>query len=216
LCILLIIHDALQRLSQLGLGGLYYSDDTFDIRRYSDILGVADEMYEQVESYSMDLDEIPEPESASSDVSFVKDREILPRLLDMISKAETTILIASPWIWGIKELEDKLTEVKEKKNVSVRILTRREGDDAYHGETIRGFHKRKFIIETADHLHAKIVIVDDKELFIGSANLVAPSMNRNLEAGICTSDPRTVSQALVYFEQAFSEAFEARFAKSAN
>ena len=57
------------------------------------------------------------------------------------------------------------------------------------------------------------MIVDDKELYIGSANLVASSMEKNLEAGICTSDPRTVSQALVYFDDAFSEAFENRFTK---
>ncbi len=198
-------------LGEIAKGGLRYSDDSYDISRYSDVLNVADELREQVESYSMELDEIPESESTSSDVSFVKDREILPKLLEMIDKAEKTILIASPWIWSIKEIEDKLTQVKDERNVSIRILTRSGRDDEYHKETIRGFHKRKFVIETADHLHAKIVIVDNKELYIGSANLVAPSMNRNLEAGICTNDPRTVSQALVYFEEAFFQAFELRF-----
>lgn len=207
------VEDWSVRLEEIAEQGLHYSDDSYDIERYSMILGIADEIREQIQSYSMDLDEIPEPESVSSDVSFVKDREILPKLLDMIGKAESTILIASPWIWGIRDLEDKLTEVREKRNVIVKILTRREEDDPYHGETIRGFHKRQFSIETADNLHAKIVIVDNKELYIGSANLIAPSMNRNLEAGICTNEPRTVSQALVYFEDAFSQAFQARFTK---
>ncbi len=201
-------------LDAIAQDGLHYSDDSYDIVRYSDILGIAEEMHEQIESYSMDLDEIPEVESASSEVTFVRDREILPKLLSMIDTAEKTILIASPWIWGIKEIEEKLTYVKEARNVSIRILTRRAEDDPYHEETVRGLHKRRFSIETADHLHAKIVIVDNKELYIGSANLVAPSMNKNLEAGICTSDARTVSQALVYFEDAFSEAFEMRFTKS--
>ncbi|MHA1965847.1 MAG: NUDIX hydrolase N-terminal domain-containing protein [Candidatus Thorarchaeota archaeon] len=190
--------------------GLHYSDDSYDIERYSDILGIAEEIHEQVQSYSMDLDEIPEQESASSDVSFVKDREILPKLLSMIDKAEKTILIASPWIKGITEIEDELAQVKER-NVSIRILTRREGDDLYHGETIRGFHKRGFVIEIANHLHAKIVLIDNKELYIGSANLSGTSMKRNLEAGICTTDPRTVSQARVYFDEVFTEAFESRF-----
>jgi phosphatidylserine/phosphatidylglycerophosphate/cardiolipin synthase-like enzyme len=201
-------------LGDIAKDGLHYSDDSYDIERYSDILGVADEIREQVQSYSMELADIPDSESVSSEVSFVKDREILPKLFEMIDKAEKTILIASPWIWGIKELEEKLSQVKDERGVSVRILTRRVGDeDDYHGETIRGFHKRKFAIETADNLHAKIVIVDDKDLYIGSANLVAPSMNKNLEAGLCTNNPRTVSQALVYFEEAFSDAFEARFTK---
>jgi phosphatidylserine/phosphatidylglycerophosphate/cardiolipin synthase-like enzyme len=201
-------------LDAIAQDGLHFSDDSYDIGRYSDILGIAKEIYEQVQSYSMELDDIPEPESASSDVTFVRDREILPKLLSMIDTAEKTILIASPWIWGIKEIEEKLTHVKEARNVSIRILTRRAEDDPYHEETVRGLHKRRFSIETADHLHAKIVIVDDKELYIGSANLVAPSMKKNLEAGICTNDPRTVSQALVYFDEAFSEAFESRFTKS--
>ena len=197
-------------LDKIADEGLHYSDDSYDIERYSDILGIAEEIREQVQSYSMDLEEIPEPEAASSEVSFVKDREILPRLLSMIDKAEKTILIASPWIKGITEIEDGLSKVKER-NVSIRILTRREGDDPYHGETIRGFHKRGFVIEVAPHLHAKIVLVDNKELYIGSANLSGTSMKRNLEAGICTTDSRTVSQARVYFDEMFTEAFESRF-----
>jgi len=207
------LEDWSVELDAIAQDGLHYSDDSYDIERYSDILGIAEEIHEQVQSYSMDLDEIPEPESALSDVTFVKDREILPKLLSMIDRAEKTILIASPWIWGIKELEDILTKVKESRNVSIRILTRRADDDVHHEETIRGFHKRRFNIETSDYLHAKLVIVDDKDLYIGSANLVEPSMNRNLEAGICTNDQRTVSQALAYFDNAFSEAFNRRFVK---
>lgn len=204
------------QLEDIAKNGLHFSDDRYDLSRYSDVLGIADEIREQVQSYAMELVDIPDPEPTSTDVSFVKDREILSKLLEMIDKAEKTILIASPWIWGIKEIEDKLTQVRDERNVSIRILTRRAGDDPYHEETVRGFHKRKFSIETADHLHAKIVIVDDKELYIGSANLVAPSMDRNLEAGICTNDPRTVSQAQVYFDNAFDMAFESRFTKSKN
>ena len=114
-----------EELSDLAEKGLHYSDDSYDIGRYSDILGIAEEIREQIESYSMELDEIPKSEVTTSDVSFVKDREILPKLLEMIGRAEKTILIASPWIWGIKDLEDKLTEVKETRNVTIRILTRR-------------------------------------------------------------------------------------------
>lgn len=193
--------------------GLHYSDDSYDIERYSEILGIADEIREQFQSYSMDLEDISEPQPTSTDVSFVKDGETLPKILNMIGKAEKTILIASPWIWGITDIEEKLTQMKDERNVSIRILTRRAEDDPGHEETVKRFHKRRFVIETPDHLHAKIIIVDDKELYIGSANLVAPSMNRNLEAGICTNDPRTVSQARIYFEKAFTAAFESRFSK---
>ena len=192
--------------------GLHYSDDTHDIRRYSEVLGIAQEIQEQTQSYAMDLDEIPDPSTASEIVTFVRDREILPKLLSMIEKAEKTVLISSPWIKGITEIEDELTRAKER-DVFVKILTRKEGDDPYHGETVRGLYKRGFVIEVVKHLHAKIVLVDNKELYIGSANLSGTSMKRNLEAGLCTTDPRAVSQARVYFDDVFTKAFESRFSQ---
>ncbi|MHA2024052.1 MAG: NUDIX hydrolase N-terminal domain-containing protein [Candidatus Thorarchaeota archaeon] len=202
------------RLDEIAKDGLHHSDDKFDIARYVDILGIAEELREAAQSYSMELENIPEADDSSSDVEFIADHDTLPRLLKMIGKAESTILIASPWIWGIREIENKLTEVKDERNVSIRILTRQEEDDVHHGETVRGLHKRGFGIETAPYLHPKIVHVYDNELYIGSANLVKSSMKRNLEAGVCTNHPRTVSQALVYFQEKFDEAFERRFTKS--
>jgi len=42
-------------LEGIALDGLNYSDDTYDIGRYSDILGVADEMREQVRQMALEL-----------------------------------------------------------------------------------------------------------------------------------------------------------------
>ena len=68
-------------------------------------------------------------------------------------------------------------------------------------------------IDFDDELHAKIVLIDDKELYIGSANLVATSLERNKEAGIYTNNRDTVLDAGDYLSNAFDEAFRKRLQK---
>jgi len=105
--------------------------------------------------------------------------------------------------------------LKKERNVLVKIIVRRPepGEDREHRETVRGLQKRGFIVETNDLLHAKMVLVDNKEVYIGSANLVKKSIEQNLEVGILTSDTGAVSKALEYFEEAFQKAFDMRFEK---
>lgn len=199
-------------LSDVAKEGLHYSDDSHDIRRYSGVLEVAEDLAQQVRSVSIEPQVVPEKEGSASDVLFVADREIAPALIGMIEKAEQRVLIATPWIWGIDEIVEKLTELKQERNITVKILVRRPepGKEDQHKEMVRTLWKREFLVETEDFLHAKLILVDNKELYIGSANLVRTSMDRNLEAGICTSDPSAVSDALVYFEDKFETAFGKR------
>lgn len=194
-------------LENIAKEGLQYSDNSHDIQRYSTILEVADDLKQQVESQSVDMDDIPSTDSVSADVVFVYDREIAPKIMGMLEKATREVLVASPWMWGIKDIVEKLTALKKEKRVQVRLLTRKpKEDDVQHRQTIRDMHVRGFSIETEDYLHAKIVLVDDQELYIGSANLVSTSMDRNLEAGVWTKDRRTVSRARRYFDDAYTEA----------
>lgn len=209
------IEDWSARLAQIANQGLKYSDDTFDIGRYSNILEVAEEMYLQIQSFSMSPKDIPKSTAESDIVRFVADREIAPALVGMLEKAENIVLIASPWVYGIDDIIKKLTDLKRERNVTVKIIVRRPepDEDREHRETVRGLQKRGFIVETNDLLHAKMILVDNKEVYIGSANLVKKSIEQNLEVGILTSDSGAVSKALEYFEDAFQKAFDMRFEK---
>jgi len=198
-------------LERVAKEGLQYSDNSYDIQRYSAVLEVADELRQQVEAQSVDMDEIPSLDSSNADVVFIYDREIAPKIMGMLETAKREVLVASPWMWGIKDIVEKLTELKKNRRVQVRLLTRKpKDDDAQHRQTLRDMHVRGFSIETEDYLHAKIVLVDDREIYIGSANLVSTSMDRNLEAGVWTNDRRAVSRARRYFDDAFTEAGQKR------
>jgi phosphatidylserine/phosphatidylglycerophosphate/cardiolipin synthase-like enzyme len=61
------------------------------------------------------------------------------------------------------------------------------------------------IIRRCPRLHAKLVIVDCKKLYIGSANLTGAGLGaksdakRNFEAGICTTSSAMIDSMLEYF-----------------
>jgi len=205
-------------LTDIAEDGLKYSDDTYDIERYSSILEIGENLKQSLgpKSSKWNLEAVQKGDAEERDIHFISDREIVPEMIGMIERAEDQIMIASPWIWGtggIGGIVDKLEEVHNEKGVKVRILVRRPraGSESSHRETVRGLHKRGFQIETEDLLHAKMLIVDNSEIYIGSANLVETSASRNLEVGICTKETATVRDAVMYFENVFADAFSSRF-----
>jgi cardiolipin synthase len=148
-----------------------------------------------------------------TDVVFVSDAEIATLIKDMLSHAEEYVLIASPWMWGIDDIVQRLDQLRRKK-VEIRILTRRsEETDKKHYQTVSQMYDIGCEIDFDDELHAKIVLIDDKELYIGSANLVATSLERNKEEGIYTNNRDTVFAAGDYLSDAFDEAFKKRMQK---
>lgn len=147
------------------------------------------------------------------DILFVSDDQTAPRIKEMLDRAKDSVLIASPWIWGIENIVQRLEGLRKKK-VDISILTRRSGKtDAKHEKTVdmvRGFG---CVIDFIDELHAKMVLVDETELYIGSANLVETSLERNKEAGIWTNNPATVADAKNYLAEASIESFKKRSRK---
>jgi phosphatidylserine/phosphatidylglycerophosphate/cardiolipin synthase-like enzyme len=79
--------------------------------------------------------------------------------------------------------------------------------DDLHKQQIRTLHKLGFQIELEGLLHAKLLLVDDSELLIGSANLVATSMKRNYEVALWTNHHKTVQDAKVYFTELMDDIF---------
>jgi len=199
-------------LQDIADSGLQQSDEEHDISRYSDILRISDEIRQEIESYFEQSGLMSGRGPTTTDVEFVTDRDIAPRLVGMLERAEKMVLIASPWVGGISDIIGKLEELHRGRNVDVRIIVRppEPDKDIPHRNTVKGMFKLGFHVETDERLHAKMVLVDDKEAYIGSANLTPRSMDKNLEVGICTSNPEVVSKAAMYFEQVFQEAFDKR------
>ena len=69
--------------------------------------------------------------------------------------------------------------------------------------------KHKFKLVVCKRNHMKLFIFDEKVMYIGSANLTEAAIGRNEdsqkafnhEAGILTTEPTLIKQALLHYEQ---------------
>jgi phosphatidylserine/phosphatidylglycerophosphate/cardiolipin synthase-like enzyme len=51
------------------------------------------------------------------------------------------------------------------------------------------------------YIHAKTIIIDDKEAYIGSCNIYAPSLEIGRELGIITQDPNVINKLVTTFRK---------------
>jgi len=146
--------------------------------------------------------------TVSQEIRFVADRDIHDAWTKMIKTSEDRIYIASPWIYGVDQFFTVLSEEAKEKRLIVKILLRppEAGKESEHKMTVRRLNQSGFHVEAFEKLHAKMIVVDDKEVYIGSANMIHTSVRENPEVGICTIEKSTVNEAMLYFEDKWEEA----------
>ena len=86
------------------------------------------------------------------DVVFISDDKTASLIKDMLSRAKDSVLTASPWMWGIQDIVQRLERLKKEK-VDIAVLTRRSKEhDVAHEETVTQIHGLGCRIETNDDL----------------------------------------------------------------
>lgn len=173
------------------------------------------------------VDTPPEDNPANTDQAPV---QVADALMNELSRAASEIIIVSAYLVPTPELESAVREAVER-GVSVKILTNSIGSNnhlsahsAYrnHINTLLGHGADLFEVRIdADDrswymltpveqkelaLHAKVLIIDDSKVFIGSANLDPRSLRINTEMGLVI-DSRELNQAL---RQAVERDFEGK------
>ena len=134
------------------------------------------------------------------------DSDLYQKILEILKKAQSSIKITSPWIYGMGHIKDILVE-KRQQNVDIHLIIRslEEGST----ETQRKAQKNlKHVLEDNKvkiyydiDLHAKLLIIDDKEILVSSANLTTKSLLSNHELGIWSKDENLVKETIRYFEK---------------
>jgi len=92
--------------------------------------------------------------------------EIVERIISIDSRIEVVI-----------HLDERQTMGDQRARDSVEILRNNGAVVNLHGESVRG------------SMHAKVIIADDSEAIVGSANLTYSGSNRNLEIGLRLRGP---------------------------
>ena len=134
-------------------------------------------------------------------------KEIHSKVSNMIHNAQEEIRISSPFIDML--YEEIINLKQEKPNLTVKIITRPKRDVAGTRERIA----RNVIdlLNTAtkgntvqsDLVHSRMIIIDDEEVLVSSADLTRDQLFDEYNAAIWTSDKDTVKKAIDFFENLF-------------
>jgi len=140
------------------------------------------------------------------------DPELMPRFQQLIDNSEKEILVVTPFLtrFGVDHLVSRLARATDR-NVRVKILTRDTDDPDGNGEHIESLQNTienegvPNLLDVYDYgggagrLHAKAVVADGEQAFIGSANMTNYSLREAIEAGVIVRG-NIVSDIRSFFE----------------
>jgi hypothetical protein len=125
----------------------------------------------------------------------------------MIQKAKNELRISSPFI--DMYYEDIINKIQENPNLMVRLITRPKGEIKGLREKIANnvidmlnTVTRGNVIQSRT-VHSRMVIVDDNELLVSSADLTRDQLFDEFNAGIWTTDKEAIKRAVDFFDNIF-------------
>lgn len=153
--------------------------------------------------------------------TFLKeDRSALRKIHDMISRAQNHIHIVYPWITlGEEFIIPFENALSKNRDIEVYLITKLEKEDVFRQlhqlndvEKWKGIFGDSISIKYNNSIHAKMIIVDDKEMIVGSSNLTGSGLGSTreyegrpqIEANVYTNDESAVKDAVGFFVRLWS------------
>ena len=153
--------------------------------------------------------------------TFLKeDRSALRKIHEMISGAQNHIYIIYPWITlGEEFIIPFENALSNNEDVELYLITKLEKDDVFRRlhqlddvEKWKSIFGDNISIKYNNNLHAKMIIVDDNEMIVGSSNLTGSGLGSSrdyegkpqIEANIYTNDRKAVENGIGFFVRLWS------------
>ena len=147
----------------------------------------------------------------------VKDNQFLSQALALIEQAKREICIATfklevndkPRGRNLKNFFERLIE-KRKSGVKINVLFNWHDDRRSVAKT--NYYASQFLknagadvryLQANRCCHAKLIIIDQEKVLLGSHNLSIRSCENNFELSYLIPDPETVSQVYSVFQRSF-------------
>jgi hypothetical protein len=127
-------------------------------------------------------------------------------LSNYMKEAKKSVHIISPWI--SKEIAESIIKIASKQRVRFEIITSDDLTVDTHKKALEKFARTTvpnvnvYIIR--EKLHAKMLIVDERVLVMGSANLTLSGLYENIESYIVLATPDTIKSSLLQFNELLS------------
>lgn len=149
--------------------------------------------------------------------TFLKeDRSFLRKLQEMISSAKKNIYMVYPWITLGEELVVAFENALSDHDIELFLITKLEKEDVFYRrqqlddiEQWKEVFEDKIMIKYNNSIHAKMIIVDEHEVLLGSSNLTGSGLGSSrefegypqIEANIYTNNPETVQECADFFSK---------------
>lgn len=124
--------------------------------------------------------------------------EIRSKVEEMLGKAQESVLITSPYFDGSMVGQiDRLV----KKGVKVSLVTRpKKSQNKANEQALDLVEKMGVKVKFDNMIHGRLLVVDEREALVSSADLTSDSLDSNLEVAIHTASPTVVRKAIEFFE----------------
>ncbi len=143
--------------------------------------------------------------------------DLVAKMKEMIQRAEKEILITSPHIYYTDWLTAELQPLMSR-GIKFRIITwpsyRREvykSVEEVQEDKKQYFTLKRFLemfppgsVRLNDNIHAKMLIVDEREVLVTTANLSQTGLYENYEVGVYADNPDLAKRAKEFFEQVWN------------
>lgn len=154
--------------------------------------------------------------SIAGDIRLLTNKDYFPALEDKIRNARGEILI-SVYIFKTSESRKNLaTKLREylisaaSRGVKVTVLLEKEGgtrrgsslneDNAYTAQILSKGKVKVYFDEPGTTTHTKLVVIDNRFVFIGSHNFTDSALRRNNEASVMIDSPQMAREAAAFIK----------------
>lgn len=129
-------------------------------------------------------------------------------IYDMIRRAKISIVIIGYWVYDLEGLFQELSKLQECRN-ELRIKFILNDADNWASEIKENWNKKfrsNLEILTIDKhkipgkLHSKVIIIDEDEMLITSANLTINAMEKNIETGVLLHNKKLIKSCIDVFD----------------
>jgi len=168
---------------------------------------------------------LPELVVSGPDAAGVPTADTYAVVQSLFQEAETEVVLAGYAFHNARELFERLAE-QQKRRPALRLLFHvdvpRPRNDTSSADAVvmrfaEDFRRRHWPwtpfpevyfdpraldtdAKTRASLHAKVVVIDRRKLFLTSANFTEAAQNRNIELGVLCSSPHLAERVCRYFE----------------
>jgi phosphatidylserine/phosphatidylglycerophosphate/cardiolipin synthase-like enzyme len=127
-------------------------------------------------------------------------------LIDLINGTHSSLEIYNEEMADDRVTEALIAAAQRGAAVRVCMTYATPWKAAFNELTAAGVQVRTYASTASLYIHAKMVLVDQKEVFIGSQNFSSPSLEANRELGLVLSDPNLLIQLSSTFAQDWASA----------